>query len=103
MTQVVSSVLPPVPQDVGAFIPARGRPAINDFRRIAERAQHIGELARRAGLVDAYHDHNFEFRNLGGGTRGYDVLSRDTDPCCVRFGLGCGWMNFAGGRYGQGP
>ncbi|WP_165589118.1 MULTISPECIES: sugar phosphate isomerase/epimerase family protein [Burkholderia] len=96
VTQVVSSVLPPAPQDVGAFITGTGSLTIDDFRRIAERAQRIGELARRAGLVYAYHNHNFEFRNLGGGLRGYDVLLRDTDPRCVRFELDCGWMSFAG-------
>ncbi|WP_185643524.1 sugar phosphate isomerase/epimerase [Burkholderia sp. Bp8990] len=96
VTQVVSSMLPPVPQDVGAFIANTGSLTIDDFRRIAERAQRIGELARRAGLAYAYHNHNFEFRNLGGGVLGYDVLLRDTDPHFVRFEIDCGWMSFAG-------
>ncbi|MCA8030948.1 sugar phosphate isomerase/epimerase [Burkholderia cepacia] len=96
VTQVVSSVLPPVPQDFGSFIAGTGSLTIDDFRRIAERAQRIGELAYRAGLNYAYHNHNFEFRNLGSGVLGYDVLLRDTDPRYVRFELDCGWMSFAG-------
>jgi len=96
VTQVVSSVLPPTPQDVGSFIANTGSLTVDDFRRMAERAQRIGELARRAGLSYAYHNHNFEFRNLGGGVLGYDVLLRETDPRFVRFELDCGWMSFAG-------
>lgn len=94
--QVVSSMLPPTPQDLASFLAVTGRLTISDFQRIADRANRIGELAQRAGFSYAYHNHNFEFRNLGGGLLGYDVLLRETDPRYVKFELDCGWISFAG-------
>lgn len=94
---VVSSVLSPSPSiDSGTFVPMTGDLTADDFRRIAERANHIGEQARRAGLQYAYHNHNFEFRKLGYGKIGYDILLRETDPRLVKFEADCGWMTAAG-------
>jgi sugar phosphate isomerase/epimerase len=67
-----------------------------DFRRIAAKANEIGQKAEAAGMKYAYHNHNFEFRDLGDGKTGYDILLRETDPSLVKFEADCGWMTVAG-------
>jgi sugar phosphate isomerase/epimerase len=95
---VVSSVLT-------ANDPAKGRQdflkvlntmTADDFRRTAAKANEIGQKAKTAGLKYAYHNHNFEFRDLGDGQTGYDILLKETDPAVVNFEADCGWMKVAG-------
>jgi sugar phosphate isomerase/epimerase len=43
-----------------------------------------------------YHNHNFEFRDYGGGKTGYDVLLAETDANLVKLELDCGWATAAG-------
>jgi sugar phosphate isomerase/epimerase len=68
----------------------------DDFRRTAAKANEIGEKAKAVGLKYAYHNHNFEFRDLGGGKTGYEILMQETDPSLVKFEADCGWMKVAG-------
>jgi sugar phosphate isomerase/epimerase len=68
----------------------------DEAKRTAEFANRIGEAAKRAGLQYAYHNHDFEFSDQGGGVIGYDLLLRETDPELVKFEIDCGWMIFAG-------
>jgi sugar phosphate isomerase/epimerase len=70
--------------------------SLDEAKRTAELANHIGEAAQRAGLQFTYHNHNFEFADLGGHQIGYDVLLKETDPKLVKFEIDCGWMIFAG-------
>lgn len=67
-----------------------------EARRTADLANRIGEAARRAGLQYAYHNHAYEFADIGDGTSGYDFLLRETDRDLVQFEIDCGWMKFAG-------
>ena len=67
-----------------------------DFRRIAAKANGIGQQANAVGLKYAYHNHNFEFRDLGDGKTGYEILLQETDPSLVKFEADCGWMKVAG-------
>jgi len=71
--------------------------SLDEAKRTAALANHIGEQARRAGLQYAYHNHDFEFADQGGGAIGYDLLLQDTDPALVQFEIDCGWM-VVGGR-----
>ncbi len=68
----------------------------DEAKRTAEIANQIGEKAKQAGFQFAYHNHNVEFMDQG-GTVGYDILLRDTDPALVKFEIDCGWM-VVGGR-----
>lgn len=68
----------------------------DDFKRIAELANRIGEEAKKAGVQFAYHNHTHEFRDLGGGDTGYAILLAETDPAVVQFEADCGWMATAG-------
>lgn len=66
------------------------------FRRLAEDFNRAGALARQVGLKFGYHNHDFEFRIVDGGTRLYDVLLAECDPHLVHFELDLYWA-VAGG------
>ena len=85
-----------------AMVSPDGRPpplgmSLDEAKRTAELANHLGEEARRAGLQYAYHNHDFEFAAQDGGAIGYDLLLKETDPALVKFEIDCGWM-VVGGR-----
>lgn len=69
---------------------------LEEARRTAELANRIGERAARVGLQYAYHNHDFEFADQGGGAIGYDLLLKETDPQLVKFEIDCGWMRLGG-------
>lgn len=68
----------------------------DDFKAMADYFNGIGRRAKQAGLQFAYHNHNFEFRDLGQGKVGYDVFIEHTDADLVKLELDCGWMVAAG-------
>jgi sugar phosphate isomerase/epimerase len=86
----------PAMASVMTFINAIPNLTVDDYKKMTERANRIGAKAKEAGLQFAYHNHNFEFRDLGAGTTGYDVLLKETDAELVKFELDCGWMVAAG-------
>jgi sugar phosphate isomerase/epimerase len=43
----------------------------------------------------AYHNHDFEFADLGGGRTGFDILLAGTDPALVQFELDLYWATRA--------
>lgn len=95
---VVSSVLTAKSPGNGMqdFLKILNTLTADDFRRTAAKANEIGQQAKAADLKYAYHNHNFEFRDLGDGQTGYDILLEETDPALVKFEADCGWMKVAG-------
>lgn len=103
---VVSSVLlsnpPPISgsgisdSDFSAVLKALNGMTLDDFKKVAALANHIGGEAKKVGLQYAYHNHNFEFRDQGAGKTGYSILLDETDPELVKFEADCGWMVAAG-------
>jgi sugar phosphate isomerase/epimerase len=53
------------------------------------------EACKKAGIQFCYHNHDFEFKDMG-GQHGYDVLLKETDPGLVKFELDLYWASFAG-------
>lgn len=81
----------------GLFSPGEGaQPTVDAYKKMAAHINDIARGAQQAGLQYAYHNHNFEFKDLGDGKIGYDVLLAETDPSLVDFELDCGWMVAAG-------
>jgi sugar phosphate isomerase/epimerase len=79
------------------FPPGRGaQPVVDDYKKMAAHLNEIAGQAKQAHLQYAYHNHNFEFKDLGDHKVGYDVLLNETDPSLVDFELDCGWMIAAG-------
>lgn len=71
----------------------RSDPAVT--RDLAASFNTWGALARDAGLGFAYHNHDFEFAPMDGGTM-MEVLTTDTDPALVGLELDVYWAQFAG-------
>ena len=70
-----------------------GRPekTLDDFKKVAEEMNQIGEITKKAGIQFGYHNHNFEFRQLEGKLP-YDVLLAETDPGLVTFEMDIFWV-----------
>lgn len=69
---------------------------LDDWKWNADQFNKMGRKMKAAGLKFGYHNHTGEFRDLGGGINGYQVLLRDTDPAYVTLELDCGWAAAAG-------
>jgi sugar phosphate isomerase/epimerase len=67
------------------------RRTADDWKRICEALNAIGERAVRADLTLAYHNHDFEFADLGDGLRPYDLLLSRTDERLVKLELDVYW------------
>ncbi len=67
------------------------RQTIDDWKRVCENLNSIGELATHSGLTFAYHNHNFEFSSLPHGVRLFDFLLAHTDDRFVKFELDVYW------------
>jgi sugar phosphate isomerase/epimerase len=95
----VSSTL--APDDFAKNTTAQGqRPLesmnVDDYMHLAEKANRVAALSKANSFQYAYHNHYFEFRDLGNGRIGYDILLEHTDPELVKFEIDCGWMILAG-------
>ena len=77
--------------------PAGQLPTLDNYKTMADFLNKLGTKAKAAGLQLAYHNHSDEFKDLGGGKMGYDVLLEQTDPGLLKFELDCGWI-VAGGQ-----
>lgn len=61
-------------------------------------ARQFNAWAARAhdmGMGFAFHNHDYEFRNFG-GTTGYEILLKETDPKLVFYEMDCYWITQAG-------
>jgi sugar phosphate isomerase/epimerase len=67
------------------------------YRQAASVLSQAGKVARRSGITVAYHNHDFEFADLG-GTTGYDILLAETDPEAVMFEMDLYWIRKGGGH-----
>ena len=67
-----------------------------DWKAFAALLNRLGADARAAGLTFAYHNHNIDFRDLGGGRRPIDVVLSETDPKLVDLEVDLGWVKAAG-------
>jgi sugar phosphate isomerase/epimerase len=71
---------------------------VSDFKRIADKLNKAGELCKAAGLKLGYHNHNFEWKPVG-GTTFYDTIINETDPALVSMEMDLYWVV----RTGQDP
>jgi sugar phosphate isomerase/epimerase len=92
----VSSILPAKNQGIPDFFKNMSTMTADDFRRMAAHANEIGQKVKAAGMQYAYHNHNFEFREVGDSKTGYHILLEETDASVVKFETDCGWMKVGG-------
>lgn len=66
------------------------------YKRSAEVFNRVGRKLADAGLTFNYHNHDWEFKDLGTGLNGMQVLSSETDPGLVKFNIDVFWLYYAG-------
>lgn len=64
---------------------------VEGFRTVARRLNLIGQQAKAAGLLVAYHNHDFEFVEHDGRI-GYDIILGETDPALVKLQMDLYWI-----------
>jgi sugar phosphate isomerase/epimerase len=67
------------------------RKTIDDYKRLADEFNIIGELCKNGGLTFAYHNHAFEFEDKN-GVIPYNVLLENTEPDLVSMELDLYWI-----------
>lgn len=69
--------------------------SFEDWKSHARLMNHAGEKLRDNGFKLAYHNHQFEFIDLGGGTTALDILLNDTRDENLAFQLDIFWAYLA--------
>lgn len=70
----------------------------SDYQYMADQLNKAGEMAKKAGITMGYHNHFWEFKQFGNGTKGLDILLAFTEPDLVTFELDIFWIAKAGER-----
>lgn len=73
------------------WLEEKDRKSIDDYKKLADEFNIIGELAKKSGLTFAYHNHAFEFENFS-GVIPYNILLENTDPAYVSMELDLYWI-----------
>ena len=73
-----------------------GQRELEDWKRHARVFNEAGKIFADNGLRLAYHNHQFEFDDLGGGTTAMQVLLEETAPDFVDFQLDIFWAVLGG-------
>ncbi|HLK61525.1 MAG TPA: sugar phosphate isomerase/epimerase [Chthonomonadaceae bacterium] len=63
------------------------------YKTSAKRFNEIGKRLAEEGLTFHYHNHAWEFDDLG-GVNGMEILSAETDPALVKFNIDVYWVWF---------
>src|SRR5690606_2803360 len=72
------------------------RGSADTYKMIAEKMSIMAETCKKSGLKFAYHNHDFEFTNLGNGETGYKIFMENTDADLVQFELDLYWVQHSG-------
>jgi len=77
------------------FIPKDQRKSMDDYKKLADEFNTIGEKCKDAGLKFGYHNHAFEFEKLEDEIP-YDILLNQTDPELCFMQVDLYWMVYGG-------
>ena len=77
------------------WLSAEKRKNTDQYKVLADRLNMAGEICKKSNLQLAYHNHDFEFADLGGG-HGYDILLNNTDKDLMKMELDLYWVVRAG-------
>ena len=76
-------------------IPVDQRQNLDQYKRMAERFNSIGEAAKKEGVLFAYHNHGYGFSEVN-GTVPTHYIFKNTDPNLVFFEMDIFWTLAAG-------
>jgi sugar phosphate isomerase/epimerase len=68
------------------------RKTADDYKVLADKMNKAGEVTKAAGVHLGYHNHNFEFTDMGSGQTGYDLILNNTDPALVKMEMDIYWI-----------
>ncbi|MGI9243390.1 MAG: sugar phosphate isomerase/epimerase family protein [Verrucomicrobiales bacterium] len=77
------------------YLHEHNRKTADDYKRLAGLFNAAAEKAKEAKIQLAYHNHNFEFKPIGGGGSGYDILVSELSPD-MKFEVDVFWVKAAG-------
>jgi len=80
---------------IQASMPVNEKSSLDDLKTYCDYFSAIGEKAAKAGLQFGYHNHSFEFKQIG-PERIYDYLVEHVDPEHVIFELDVYWCQEGG-------
>jgi sugar phosphate isomerase/epimerase len=85
---------------VNPWVPEELRKTQDDWKRVAQNFNRVGELSQKAGVQFAYHNHWFEFIPLEGKVP-YLTLLEEADHELVKMELDLCWITVGGGKPGD--
>jgi sugar phosphate isomerase/epimerase len=68
---------------------------VEGYRQSARLFNEVGKNLANEGLTFNYHNHAWEFDDLG-GVNGMEILSQETDPAYVKFNIDVFWVWYGG-------
>ncbi|MCK4676730.1 MAG: sugar phosphate isomerase/epimerase [Bacteroidales bacterium] len=71
------------------------RNTLDDYKKLADKFNIIGELCKNSGIAFAYHNHAYEFEAME-GVIPYNILLERTEPELVSFQLDTYWVVYGG-------
>lgn len=77
-------------------LPDQLKGSVDAFKKAAEQLNEIGRKCVDQGYTFGYHNHSFEFTDLGNSSYGFDILFNETDPNYVKMELDCYWALHGG-------
>ncbi len=77
------------------YMPDTRRKTAEDWKKQANILASIGSKLNAQGFTFCYHNHDFEFQNLG-GSKGLDIMLSSADAKDLGFELDVYWVKFAG-------
>lgn len=81
---------------VFGYIGKGHRETVDQYKAHAERANAAGEKCKAAGIQLCYHNHSFEFADLGDGVAGWDLFVDSFDKELVKFEVDVFWVKIGG-------
>jgi len=78
-----------------AYLPAEERRSLDDYRKLIDLLNRVGEQFKRAGIQFGYHNHDFEFAPMEGRIP-YDLILAGTDAQLVKMEMDLYWITKAG-------
>lgn len=69
---------------------------IESYKKMVGDWNEVGKIMKGVGIQFGYHNHNFEFKNIGGIVPYYDIFMKEMDPDLVTMEIDLFWANKAG-------
>jgi sugar phosphate isomerase/epimerase len=78
-----------------AWLHPEERETLDGYKKVVELLNKAGETCKQYGLRLAYHNHDFEFMDMG-GTVPYGLMLKELDPSLVAMEMDLYWVKLAG-------